>query len=310
MRTTAAKFVSAIFATVIASSTLTAAPEVENAEKEKPADTCLLGPSASTPPGGHWYYRADRANNRNCWYLGEAKDKRARKTVAEEDSVAAEKPAAPAPKKPVAQRSITDARAELPPQSSAEPETKTVATQRITAAPADAQRAVATRWPEPAAVSPPAPSPAPVTKTPEAPPQNQAQAQAPAQQATPAAPPPRPFAPQPLPAKANAADKPLSLPMLLTVLVGGLSVIGVMASVLFARGKSQQGKPRPKRRLSRSAPMPPVQTAEKPLLQTAEKPLPEEPLPEKPLPEDSRAPDDPTRRLQQMLADIQKRAAA
>jgi hypothetical protein len=295
MRTTAAKFVSAIFATVIASSTLTAAPEVENEEKEKPADTCLLGPSASTPPGGHWYYRADRANNRNCWYLGEAKDKRARKTVAEEDSVAAEKPAAPAPKKPVAQRSITDARAELPPQTSVEPETKPVATQRITAAPADAQRAVSTRWPEPAAVSSPAPPP-PAAKTTEAPPQNQAQ------QATPPAPPPRPFAPQPLPAKANAADKPLSLPMLLTVLVGGLSVIGVMASVIFARGKSQEGKPRPRRRLSRSAPMP--------SLQTSEKPAPEKPLPEKSVPEDSRAPDDPTRRLQQMLADIQKRAAA
>ena len=34
------------------------------------------------------------------------------------------------------------------------------------------------------------------------------------------------------------------------------------------------------------------------------------PLPEDARAEDSRAPDDPTRRLQQMLADIQKRAAA
>jgi hypothetical protein len=298
MKTTAAKFVSAIFATIIASSTLTAAPEAENEEKEKPVDTCLLGPDASAPPGGHWYYRADRANKRNCWYLGEAKNKGARKAAAEEDATAAEKPAAPAPKKPVAQRSITDARAELPSQTSLEPETKTVATQRITAAPADAQRAVATRWPEPAAVSPPAASPAPpapAARAAETP--NQAQAQS-----TPAAQPPRPFAPQPLPAKASAADKPLSLPMLLTVLVGGLSVIGVMASVIFARFKSQQGEPRPKRRLSRSAPMPP--------LQTPEKPLPEKPLPEKSILEDSRAPDDPTRRLQQMLADIQKRAAA
>jgi hypothetical protein len=294
MKTTAAKFVSAIFATIIASSSLTAAPETENEEKEKPADTCLLGPSASTPPGGHWFYRADRVNKRNCWYLGEAKDKGARKTVAEEASAAAEKPALPAPKKPVAQRSITDARAELPPQTSVEPDTRTVAAQRTPAA--DAQRAVATRWPETAAVSPPAPAAA-ATRAAETPPQNQTQAQA-----TPAVPAPRPFAPQPLPLKANAADKPLSLPMLLTVLAGGLSVIGVMASVIFARGKSEQGKPRPRRRLSRSAPMPP--------LQTVEQPLPEKPLPEKPLPEDLRAPDDPTRRLHQMLADIQKRAAA
>ena len=42
-------------------------------------------------------------------------------------------------------------------------------------------------------------------------------------------------------------------------------------------------------------------------------PLPtaEEPLPEKePVPKNTRAPDDPSRRLQQMLAEIQKRAAA
>ena len=297
MKKTAAKFVSAIFATVIASSTLTAAPEVENEEKEKSADTCLLGPSASTPPGGHWYYRADRANKRNCWYLGEAKDKSARKTAADEDAVAAEKPAGrvEALSGVVWMEGLGTLR-----EKAARLETLCgwLAARLAPDAAADAQRAVATRWPEPAAVNPPALSqapPAPSARAAETPPQNQAQA-------APTAPPPRPFAPQPLPAKTNAADKPLSMPMLLTVLVGGLSVIGVMASVIFARGKSQQGKPRPRRRLTRNAPMPPAQTPEQP--------LPEKPLPEDARAEDSRAPDDPTRRLQQMLADIQKRAAA
>jgi hypothetical protein len=78
-----------------------------------------------------------------------------------------------------------------------------------------------------------------------------------------------------------------------------------MASVIFSRDRARQDKPRPRRRLSKSAPMPPVPTAEPSL---PEKPLPE--VSRKPPPEDSRAPDDPTRRLQRMLADIQKRAAA
>lgn len=106
-----AAFASAILATVLAGSPLLAAPQTE--EKEKSADTCLLGPSASTPPGGHWYYRQDRANKRNCWYLGDAKGKAARKQVAEEDAAVPEKPVAPSPKKPAAQRQMTDARAEF-----------------------------------------------------------------------------------------------------------------------------------------------------------------------------------------------------
>lgn len=32
---------------------------------------CLSGPSKTTPPGGHWYYRIDRITKRHCWYLGE-----------------------------------------------------------------------------------------------------------------------------------------------------------------------------------------------------------------------------------------------
>jgi hypothetical protein len=307
MKNTAAKFVSAVFASIIASNSLLAAPEAE--EKEKPAeksDTCLLGPSASTPPGGHWYYRRDRANKRNCWYLGDAKGKSARKPVAEEDVAAAEKPAAPLPQKPATQRSITDARAEFqPPQTSVEPASKAATTPWPAVTPTDAQHAdeprkvVTTRWPELAAASPPSPAAAPPAPSAQSQPQI---AQAPQQpqaptQTAPVAPPPRPAAPPP--AKVNtAADQPLSMPMLLTVLVGGLSVIGVMGSAMFARGKSRgnANSSRHGRRLSRTAPMPP--------LQPAEQPLPEQPLPE------TRAPDDPNRRLQQMLAEIQRRAAA
>jgi hypothetical protein len=310
MKNTAAKFVSAVFASIVASSSLLAAPEAE--EKEKPADTCLLGPSASVPPGGHWYYRYDRVNKRNCWYLGDAKGKSARKQVADEDAEAAEKAAAPAPKKPAAQRSVTDARAEFqPPQASVEPDSKAAATREPVMTPVDAQRAeeprkvVTTRWPEPVVASPPATVAAPPappaqlqSQPPVAPQQPQiaqAQSQTHAQPpVAPAAQPQRPAAVPVSPAKANAAaDQPLSMPMLLTVLVGGLSVIGVMGSAMFARGKSRgnPNKSRPGRRLSRTAPMPPLQPAEQPLPET-------------------RVPDDPSRRLQQMLAEIQRRAAA
>lgn len=30
---------------------------------------CRTRPGAPAPPGKHWYYRADRTNNRHCWYI-------------------------------------------------------------------------------------------------------------------------------------------------------------------------------------------------------------------------------------------------
>ena len=36
---------------------------------ESTSNDCKSGPGSSAPPGMHWYYRVDRANNRHCWYL-------------------------------------------------------------------------------------------------------------------------------------------------------------------------------------------------------------------------------------------------
>src|SRR5882757_4791788 len=267
MKKTIAKFVSAIFASILASSTLTAAPN----DEEKAADRCLLGPSASTPPGGHWYCRVDRVNKRNCWYVAQGKERAARKP-ADESSARTEQAAAPSPQKPATQRSISDARAELPqPQTPLEQDAKFVATQQIPGAPAEAPRAennqragtsdanllssaVASRWPGALAAAPAA------------------------------APPPRPaVAPAP-PATANSAagKSSLSLPMLLTVLAGALSVIGVIGSVVFGLLSSTRST-----RLSPSEPMPPFDFVEQP-----------------------RAPDDPQRRIERVLARLNKRAAA
>src|SRR5882757_6999726 len=295
MKKTIAKFVSAIFASILASSTLTAAPN----DEEKAADRCLLGPSASTPPGGHWYYRVDRVNKRNCWYVAQGKERAARKP-ADESSARTEQAAAPAPQKPATQRSISDARAELPqPQTPLEQDAKFVATQQIPGAPAEAPRAdnnqragtsdanllssaVASRWPGALAAAPAAaPPPAPVTASPTAPAIRVAESQP---QAAPAAPPPRPaVAPAP-PATANSAagKSSLSLPMLLTVLAGALSVIGVIGSVIFGLLSSTRST-----RLSPSEPMPPFDFVEQP-----------------------RAPDDPQRRIERVLARLNKRAAA
>src|SRR5437016_10683437 len=32
-------------------------------------DDCLTKPGAAQPQGSHWYYRLDRTNHRQCWYL-------------------------------------------------------------------------------------------------------------------------------------------------------------------------------------------------------------------------------------------------
>jgi len=34
-------------------------------------DECIPKPNAATPQGSHWYYRTDRASQRQCWHLGE-----------------------------------------------------------------------------------------------------------------------------------------------------------------------------------------------------------------------------------------------
>lgn len=314
MKNSAAKFVLAVLATALAGSPLFAAPEAEPApaEKEKPADTCLLGPSASTPPGGHWYYRIDRANKRNCWYLGDAKGKAARKPAVDEEAAAAEKPALEKPvaakpaapaKKPVAQRAVTDARAEWQSQRAVEPESRPAAVKpwpgaAIADAPSadETQKPATTRWPELAAASPSVIAPAPpaplaqnstplaVQSQPQNPPTVQTALAAPALRA--AVPPP---AAKPAPRN----DEPMSWPMLLTALVAGLSVIGVLVSAMFGGRRKSRAKPQ----LSRSVPMPSLEEIPEPHAEHARS-------------EPAYVPEAPTRSLQEMLAEIQKRAAA
>jgi len=102
MSSRTAKFASAIFASLIVGAPLTTISDSAAGAN----DECLSSPKDPTPQGGHWYYRIDRATKRHCWYLKEDDEK---------PSQAAAKPVSPKVVAPF-QRSITEARAELPTQ--------------------------------------------------------------------------------------------------------------------------------------------------------------------------------------------------
>jgi hypothetical protein len=143
-----AKFVSAVFVNILAGIPLATVAHGETA----PSDGCLSAPKAETPPGGHWRYRIDHANKRNCWYL---------RTEGSGLSQAAPQSTPQAPSSPPAKPSVTDAHAELRARTSREdsPAVSPPANAPASTAwpaipsPATATAAVATRWPEPAATN-------------------------------------------------------------------------------------------------------------------------------------------------------------
>src|SRR6266478_7647437 len=102
MSSRTAKFASAIFASLIVGAPLTTISDSAAGAN----DECLSSPKDPTPQGGHWYYRIDRVTKRHCWYLKEDDEK---------PSQAATKPVSPKVVPPF-QRSVADARAELPSQ--------------------------------------------------------------------------------------------------------------------------------------------------------------------------------------------------
>src|SRR5467141_4969119 len=97
-----AKFASAIFASLLAGVPITTISHSAAGAD----DECLSSPKDQTPQGGHWYYRIDRVTKRHCWYL---------KVDDEKPSQAAARPVSPKVVAPF-QRSIAEARAELPTQ--------------------------------------------------------------------------------------------------------------------------------------------------------------------------------------------------
>jgi hypothetical protein len=153
-----AKFVSAVFVSVLAGAPLTTVSR----DTARAAEECLSGPKDYTPQGSHWYYRIDRATKHHCWYLREEGDNPSQSTPAAPLEIA--KPIAPKAETPT-QRSIADAHAELPLQARIEQPNRTdgLTTADIVIpgnngaagiSTAETQRSVvASRWPDPSDVS-------------------------------------------------------------------------------------------------------------------------------------------------------------
>lgn len=236
----AAKFVSAIFASVLAGSPF--ATVSHGAPEAAAADSCLSKPKGAPPQGGHWYYRIDHATKRHCWYLGEEKEKlsRAAPEASPSPSISVS-----TPQDAGTARSIADARAELPmPQTRIEQDTSVFAGPRATVADAappennqrvapidvDVRRSVvSSRWPELAGVVSSV-SPAPSTGN-----------AGPSLQQTAEAAPPPPAATVMLAAADASAAKPSgSIQQLLIAIVGALSLAGLIASAIFRFGGRRQ----------------------------------------------------------------------
>ncbi|MGL6060812.1 MAG: hypothetical protein ACRC1G_08995 [Bradyrhizobium sp.] len=248
MKTRAAIFVVALIASILSSAGAFAAPD----PTEERADTCLTSPREYTPPGTRWRYKMERGTGRRCWFLKDEAEKAAGKPAGQSTATADEPAPAPQRRKPAASPTVSDARAEFS-RTPVEPETRPApipgdpaATAADTAAKMLAPGA-ATRWPGPMSTGSGSGRPAPPAAAPGE--QSAELRAAPAVTPPPAKPQAMPRAVPPAP----VSEKPMSLPMLITVAVAGLSVLGVLVSMLLAWRASRRA------RLSPSAPMPPLE---------------------------------------------------
>ena len=166
-----AKFVSAVFASVLAGISFTTASH----SATPAADDCLSAPNDQTPEGSHWYYRIERGTKRHCWYLREEGEKVSQS--APSNAAPSAKPIAPKAEPPI-RGSVANARAELPSASARDAADSSAATTPQPAAtglnaispaasrPLTAPAAgvppplIASRWPEPSSANPSA-NPAP-----------------------------------------------------------------------------------------------------------------------------------------------------
>ena len=230
MPSRAAKFVSAIFAGVLAG-----IPLATISHGATPAaDDCRSGPKDAAPQGSHWYYRIDGATKRHCWYLKDEHEKLSQTTAPPSSSRSAQ-PIAPKADAAM-QRSIADAHAELPAQTAIEPPKRddrlapsTAADATVRMPDAETRRSVvASRWPEQSGISSSA-DPAPTA--------GNSDAVAPSDSGT----------AQPLAAAgitlAAADSSPEkqsgSIQMLLIVIVGALSLAGLIGSAIFRFGNAR-----------------------------------------------------------------------
>jgi hypothetical protein len=65
------RIISGISIGVLAATIVLGTSLLGTSEPTRAADDCLAAPNRAPAPGGHWYYRLDRASDRKCWYLVE-----------------------------------------------------------------------------------------------------------------------------------------------------------------------------------------------------------------------------------------------
>jgi|HubBroStandDraft_6_1064221.scaffolds.fasta_scaffold141280_2 hypothetical protein len=277
-----APLIAAIFVNLLAGSALAATSD----STANGADSCVAAPTGAAPQGGHWYYRIDWPTKRHCWYVRVEREKPLR--LAPQDSATS----APAvsPQAAAAPPSVADARAQMPwPQPGIAQDPAVAPTQRVPAAAAEAVSAdqgtdatprstVASRWPDPSEVSTSAgvASTAPVPA-----------AGNPAANVLPAPPTARPAVTLAA-ADSSSAKQSSSIAKLLTVIVGALSVVAVMGSSLFRSSST--------RRIAIDRRPPPIYP------NSGAGTGSRDPY------RDTRAADDPSRRIAKMLARLQQSA--
>jgi hypothetical protein len=289
-----AKFVSAIFASLLAGTPLATISYGAAAD-------CLSGPKDDAPEGSHWYYRIEHPSNRHCWYL---------RREGEKPSQLSARPA-PSKTEPAMQRSVADARAELPlPQMRLEQETG-ISGQHPPVTSADAvspennqlanspdvnarASVIASRWPEPSGVSSSA-GPAPAAGNPGATTQPNSQATQPPVAAV-----------VPLAAADSSSENlPRSILMLLIAVIGALSFAGLLGSTIFRFGGRRRVE-RPAVRGDRRAIWDSIVPDRSP---SSAGPGSNPRMPGIAIPRDPRAADDPNRRVAEMLARLSRSAA-
>ena len=139
------------------------------------ADSCLTEPKGDSAQGKHWYYHIERGTGRHCWYVRGQDDTSARD---DDDKQATSDQAPPSRVDPVAARTFADARAEIAPKAAGPDSTNAAAAPSVwpapqvanapannaaagnsAPAPAAADSALASRWPQSADAASPSPQP-------------------------------------------------------------------------------------------------------------------------------------------------------
>jgi hypothetical protein len=116
-----AKIVAAVVASFLAGAAFT----ILSHSPAGAADECLSAPNDQAPQGSHWYYRLDRATNRQCWYLKDQSEKASQQAAQPSQQAAQPDPwqsaRQPSPKAETApRRPASEARAELTPRINVE----------------------------------------------------------------------------------------------------------------------------------------------------------------------------------------------